>query len=43
MSQQMEGMLARQYIRQKTGYWHNDVLQKLKHSDHVSYHVIYSV
>ena len=34
-------MLAREYTGQKTGYWH--VLQKSKHDDHFSYHVIYSI
>ena len=36
-------MLAREYTGQNAGYWHNDVLQKSKHEDHVSYHVIYSI
>ena len=36
-------MLARVYTGQKAGYWHNYVLQKSKHDDHVSYHVVYSI
>ena len=32
-----------EYTGQKTGYWHNDILQKSKHDEHESYHMIYSI
>ena len=36
-------MLAREYKGQKTVYWTRLFLQKSKHDDHGSYHVIYSL
>ena len=36
-------MLVREYLGQKAGYWHNYVLQKSKHDDHVSYPMICSI